>query len=168
MGIAGSIQRFLDTHGTPYDIVRHPRTSSSYASAKAAHVSPERVAKGVLLKTYSDYLLAVLPASRRLDLHWLIDEVEHELELASEDELAKIFFDCAHGAVPAIGPAYGLQTLVENCLRAQPELYFEAGDHEELVRVKESDYETLLGVVRFLTFTHLLDDSEVRARPIFE
>ena len=168
MGIAGTIQRFLDTHETPYDVVPHPYTSTSYATAKAAHVSPDRVVKGVLLKKDSDYMLAVLPASRKLDLHWLTIEVEHDLELASEDELAEIFFDCAFGAVPAVGSAYGLNTLVERCLRAQPELYFEAGDHEELVCVKEADYETLLGDVKYLSFTHLLDVDEARARPIFE
>lgn len=168
MTIANTIKHFLDSHGTPYEIVPHPFTSSSYASAKAAHVPADRVAKGVLLKSEGEYLLAVLPASRRLDLRWLADEIERELELAGEDELATVFSDCAFGAVPAVGPAYGLPTLVESCLRAQPELYFEAGDHEDLVRVDESDYETLLGDVRFLSFTHLLDDIEERARPLFE
>ncbi|MDH3713597.1 MAG: YbaK/EbsC family protein [Gammaproteobacteria bacterium] len=168
MGIATTIRRFLDTHGVPYDIVPHPYTNTSYGSAKAAHVSPDRVAKGVLLKKDDDYLLAVVPASRKLDLSWLIIEVEHDLELAGEDELAEIFFDCAYGAVPAVGPAYGLDTLVENCLRAQPELYFEAGDHEELVHIKELDYETLLGNVRYLSFTHFPDAAEARVRPVFD
>jgi Ala-tRNA(Pro) deacylase len=168
MGIAKTIKRFLDEREVPYTVVPHPYTDTSYGSAKAAHVSPDRVAKGVLLKQDDDYVLAVVPASRKLDLHWLTVEVEHDLELAGEDELGEIFFDCDYGAVPAVGPAYGLNTLVEKCLRAQPELYFEAGDHEELVHVSEADYETLLGDVRYLSFTHLPDAEEPRARPIFD
>lgn len=168
MGIATTIQHFLDEQGVSYTIVPHPYTNTSYGSAKAAHVSPDRVAKGVLLKQDDDYVLAVVPASRKLDLHWLTVEVEHDLELAGEDELAEIFFDCDYGAVPAVGAAYGLNTLVEKCLRAQSELYFEAGDHEELIRVSEADYETLLGDVQYLSFTHLPDAAEARARPVFD
>ena len=168
MPIARTVQRFLDTHGLAYDVVPHPHTQTSYGSALTAHVPPERVAKGVLLKGDEEYLLAVLPASRKLDLGWLKTELECDLQLADEKDVADRFFDCAAGAVPAVGPAYGLKTLVERCLRGQSDLYFEAGDHEELVHVKEKDYETLLGEVTYLSFTHLLDIPEPRARPIFD
>jgi hypothetical protein len=41
-------------------------------------------------------------------------------------------------------PAYGVETIWEDSLMAQPELYFEAGDHEHLVRVKAKDFIKLL------------------------
>ena len=80
-------------------------------------------------------------------------QTEHDYELASEDELRELLPDCAIGAVPAVGPAYGMNTLVEQSLRSEPELYFEAGDHEELILVSERDYEKLLGDATYLEFS---------------
>jgi hypothetical protein len=42
------------------------------------------------------------------------------------------------GAVPQIGKAYGMETIRDDSLMAQPEVYFEGDDHETLVRVKTS------------------------------
>ena len=155
MSIAATIQRFLGHYQIPYEVVAHPYRGSSYGSALAARVAPDRVAKGVVLKEDSTYTLAVLPATRRLDINRLRRQTEREYELASEDELRELLPDCTIGAVPAVGPAYGMNTLVEQSLRTQPELYFEAGDHEELIRVSESDFEKLLGDATYLEFSEL-------------
>ena len=49
--------------------------------------------------------------------------------------------------------SYGMDAIVETCLRSQPQLYFEAGDHEDLIEIAERDYETLLGDVDYRSFT---------------
>jgi Ala-tRNA(Pro) deacylase len=167
MAIAATVERSLKASGIPYELLPHAPTKSSYGSARAAHLPARQLAKGVLLKEKDKYLLAVLPASRKLDLSWLRSETGRACELASEAELSQIFPDCAPGAVPALGPAYGLQAVVERALCGQSELYFEAGDHEELVHVREADYETLIGEAEYCSFTTLLDDvGAERARPL--
>jgi len=66
-------------------------------------------------------------------------------------DLAIMFPDCELGAVPALGPAYKLDTVVDESLRGQEEIYFEAGDHEELIRVSGGDFESLLQDADFLS-----------------
>ena len=144
MTIAATIERFMSEHSVSYAVVSHPRTDSSGGSASAASLPADKVAKAVLLKAHEDYALAVLPASSRINWEWLRAQTERAWELASEGEVSRVFHDCAPGAVPAIGTAYELETIVESSLRGQPELYFEAGDHEDLIRLAERDYETLL------------------------
>lgn len=56
--------------------------------------------------------------------------------LAVEKELVELFRDCDPGAIPAIGAAYRIDTIVDESLLQQPDVYFEAGDHEALVHVK--------------------------------
>ena len=68
----------------------------------------------------------------------------HAVVLASEAELADLFPDCETGAVPPLGTAWGVDTFVDESLLAEAEVYFEAGDHESVVRVSGDQFEKLL------------------------
>ncbi|NIR58615.1 MAG: YbaK/EbsC family protein, partial [Gammaproteobacteria bacterium] len=135
MAIAGRVERYLIEHRVPYDVVGHAHTESSLQTARAVHMDAERIAKAVMLRDERGPLLAVIPASHRLRLNTLRDQLGRDLELVPEAELAEIFPDCALGAVPAFGPAYGLDVALDERLLEQAEVFVEAGDHEELVGV---------------------------------
>ncbi|HSH29029.1 MAG TPA: YbaK/EbsC family protein, partial [Thiohalobacter sp.] len=93
------------------------------------------------------YLMALIPATHRLDLQALDAHLHRHVELADEPELASLFEDCELGAMPALGPAYGLRTLVDRHLAEQPDIYFDAGDHERLVHVDgEALFEQMEGI----------------------
>jgi Ala-tRNA(Pro) deacylase len=55
------------------------------------------------------------------------------VDLATEHEIEQLFQDCAHGAVPPAGECYGLDVIVDDSIKEQPEVYLEAGDHATLV-----------------------------------
>lgn len=151
MSVAQTVIDHLKNKTVDYQLIRHPHSSSSLGSAITAKVDPNQIAKGILVKKHDGaYLLAVLPASLDLDVKTLEDELGESITFAAEDELPTIFEDCELGAVPAIGPAYALETIVDTRLRTQPDIYFEAGDHEELVHIKESQFEKLLLDAQFL------------------
>jgi Ala-tRNA(Pro) deacylase len=126
---------YLDHHGVHYDRLPHDPTETSLGSADAAHVDPGQLAKAVLLEDERGYVLAVIPASRRLSIAGIDHVLGRQLDLASEAELGEIFDDCAIGAVPAVGAAYGIPVAVDEQLLHQPELFLESGDHRELLRI---------------------------------
>jgi len=156
MAIAPTVKEYLDRHAVTYRLVSHPHAPSSMRTAEVAHVSGDRIAKAVLVGDEQGYLLAVLPATRRLQLavlHHLIDRV---LGLATESETTRVFHDCEPGAVPPLGTAYGVQTLLDEHLGREPEIYFEAGDHLSLVQVDRATFSGLLADARRLEFsTHV-------------
>ncbi|MDH3635553.1 MAG: YbaK/EbsC family protein [Gammaproteobacteria bacterium] len=154
MTIAQTVQKHLKDRKIDYDVITHSPTGSSSETAQSAHVPGDRIAKGVVVKDSSDYLLAVVPGEHYLDVKSLGEHLNRDLEMADESELGKLFIDCKEGAVPALGIAYGLTTLVDEGLLKQPELYFEAGDHESLIQVKEADFEVLMEGAEFGVFSH--------------
>lgn len=154
MTIAQTVQNHLNDRGVPYEVITHSPTGSSNETARRAHVPGDRIAKGVVVKEGSNYLLAVLPGENHLDVGSLGEQLSRDLEMADEAELEKLFTDCKQGAVPALGMAYGLATVVDKGLLEQPELYFEAGDHESLIQVKEADFEVLMKGAEFGLFSH--------------
>ena len=148
MGMAISLQAFFESHPLDYSIVSHDYTESSQHSAAAVHQTGYRVAKSVLLKDGESFLLAVLPACHRLHLGQLHQALDRDLGLATETELAALFGDCALGAIPPAGALYDLETIVDEALLEQDDIYFEAGDHEQLVHMKREDFIELLGNAR--------------------
>jgi len=154
MTIAQTVQNHLTNRSIHYDVITHSPTGSSSETAQSAHVPGDRIAKGVLVKDSSDYLLAVVPGEHYLDVKSLGEHLNRDLQMADESELGKLFVDCKEGAVPALGIAYGLTTLVDESLLEQPELYFEAGDHESLIHVKEADFEILMEGAEYGVFSH--------------
>ena len=153
MGIAITLKEFLDDHGVDYRIVRHPHTPSSNRTAEAAHVPGDHLAKAVVLEEEGHYLLAALPATHRLKLGNLHRSLGELVGLATEKEVAELFDDCEPGAVPALGRAYGIETLLDDALANQEDVYIEAGDHETLVRMTGKSFRDLLGQVRHGAFS---------------
>lgn len=149
MTIAAKLSQYLRDHSVDYKLIRHPYTRTTRESARAAHLLDEQVAKAVLLKDDQGYVLAVLPASNNLDLHAVHEETgRNHLELVPEEELERAFPDCKLGALPPLGQAYGLTTLLDNRLRHCDTVYFEAGDHEELVEMDGAHFVKLFSGCR--------------------
>jgi len=145
MAIAMTVSNYLAEHGVDYDILSHPHTSTSGESAELAHVPGTRLAKSVVLQDDQGYLMVVLPSNRKVDLGELHRQTRRNLGLVTESELGSLFMDCEVGALPALGPAYGIETVVDDALAEQSEIYFEAGDHEQLIHVSAETFSHLLG-----------------------
>ena len=152
MTIANTLKSYLDNSGIAYETVGHPFSASSQETAEAAHVSGQRLAKGVLLRDATGYLLAVLPAPLHVDVEELSALLDRDLELVGEKEVAELFPDCDTGAAPPVGNAYKLKVALDTSLCDEPDIYFEAGDHIELVRVGGTDFQTLLKGAKRLRF----------------
>jgi Ala-tRNA(Pro) deacylase len=154
MAVAETVQRFLEQLSVDYDLVAHPHTGSSHETAEAAHVSEDHIAKAVIVKDAVGYAMVVVPASNWVEVEHLRKELNRDFHLATENELARLFGDCEAGAVPPLGPAYGVETFLDQALTSLANVYFEAGDHEQLVRTTGEDFRTLLGGVRHGYYSH--------------
>ena len=148
MSIAETVHRYLAQHSISYDLEAHPHTGSSHETADAAHVREDHIAKAVVVKDTCGYVMVVVPASNWVEMKHLNKELDRDFHLASEDELKTLFSDCETGAVPPLGPAYGIETFLDESIMSLANVYFEAGDHEGLVHVGGEDFKVLLGGVR--------------------
>ncbi len=144
MSLATRVQWYLDSHHIDYEIVHHQHSSSSLDSGAKAHLPAGRVAKCVLLEDERGYVLAVLPAACRLSFRAIGDLLDRRLELATEAELGAVFGDCEVGAVPAVGAAYNVPMLIDESLLRMPDLYFEGGDHQDLVHVAAPAFQEMV------------------------
>ena len=139
MGIA---EQALDLSGTgfDYELIWHAHTERALDEAASLGLSPEEIAKTIVLHVTAagdlavrvTYARAVLPAGERLDLHKLRAFFGESLDvrLATELEL---------GAVPPLGGPSGEIVIVDPRLVARESIVFEAGRHDQSVRMRTAD-----------------------------
>ena len=144
MTIATKVKSYLDGHGVAYELIAHPTTGSSHESAEAAHVAENRVAKAVILTDGQGAVMVVIPADRLVKVHAVSSALGRELQLANESEAAGHFPDCDMGAMPPLGPAYGMETLLDEAITSRAFVIFESGDHRTLVKLSGDDFLALL------------------------
>ena len=92
---------------------------------------------------FDNFRRVVVPSDYRVHLGALHRISGRDVDLATEPELMRLCPDCEEGALPPVGGAYGLKSMVDKGLLQQPEIYFEAGDHEHLVKVTGPNFQAL-------------------------
>ena len=147
MGIAITLQQYLDDRALPYDVITHKRTRSSSATARASSIPEHNLAKGVLVRRKDGYILAIVPAACQVRLDEIGNWLHEPVGLAAEDELASVFTDCEPGSVPPVAAAYGLNCVMDDSLEGLNDIYFEGGDHRTLVHMTGRDFHRLMARV---------------------
>ncbi|HEX2012311.1 MAG TPA: YbaK/EbsC family protein [Roseateles sp.] len=146
MSIPTRLRSYLDQQGARYEISAHDYSRSSAETARSAHVAPHQLAKSVILEDDKGCVMAVVPADKDV----IVDEVadmlgRRELRLAKEDRIATLFDDCERGAIPPVGMAWGLETIVDDELEDNESVYMEGGDHKRLLMMSRAQFQALMG-----------------------
>ena len=154
MAMSPTLKDYLTQQGVAYEVHAHPQTFDSAHTAAATHVPGDRLAKAVMLEDEEGYVMAVIPSTHRVALGEVHHRLQRRLGLATEGELKELFPDCELGAIPPVGKAFGVQTVVDETLFQQPEIWFEAGDHEEVVSVSGAQFKDLMADATVGAFSH--------------
>jgi Ala-tRNA(Pro) deacylase len=143
--IARTLQEYLERNRVRYVRIDHPRAITAQEVAAAAHVPGHRLAKTVVVRLDGRPALVMLPASDLLDLERLREAAgARHVELAAERDFAGLFPDCEAGAMPPFGNLYGMEVYESDRLAEAPEILFNGGSHDELVKLAEKDFEALV------------------------
>jgi Ala-tRNA(Pro) deacylase len=136
-----NLPSFLDEQGVNYRLSSHSETYRSQDLAQAEHVSGRNVVKPVLVRADGEFVLCALPASYRVDLNELQNQLRaKDVYLADESQLMECFPDCELGAHPPIGKLWGLLTLMDESLTADDMVTFQTGRHDQAVTMTLAEY----------------------------
>jgi Ala-tRNA(Pro) deacylase len=136
-----TLQDYLDELGVHYHVSNHSTAYTSQDLAAAEHVTGKKIIKPVLVHADHQIFLCALPASSRIDLGQLREQLHaEEGRVADEKELLSWFPDCERGAEPPIGRLYGLPTIMEESLSRDEQVTFQAGTHTRAMTMSLADY----------------------------
>ncbi len=153
MSMPSRLSNYLQRCGASYELCSHPHSRCSAETARAAHVTPHQLAKSVILEDDHGCVMAVLPSDAQVNVGQLARMLGRDrLHLSDEPRIAELFYDCDLGAVPAIGMAWGMETVVDDELETNSEVFIEAGDHEMLLRMSRDEFCAMMSDARHGNF----------------
>ena len=136
--------RFLSDKGVPHSLNNHSLAYTAQEVAESTRVPGRYMAKTLVVWMNNDLALAVVPASKELDLDALRAETgAAEVRLALESEFANFFSTCEPGAIPPFGNLFGVRTFVDIGMALQDFLVFNAGTHTDVISMRFADYARL-------------------------
>jgi Ala-tRNA(Pro) deacylase len=139
---AQKLKQFLDAHGVAYHSIPHYVAYTAQETAAAAHVHGRELAKTVMVNLDGSLAMVVLPATSKIDLDLLRHAAGAEAAgLASEREFKDRFPDCQPGAMPPFGNLYDMRVFADASLGEDEQIAFNAGTHEELIRMAYADFQ---------------------------
>ena len=144
MGIAITLQQYLEAESVPYDVSEHKRTGCSARTADAGHVPSECLAKGVVVRHREGYILAIVPASRQVRLEEVGRWLERRVALSLRRRSQLLVSGLRTLSCSPIAAAYGLTAVVDASLEGHDHIYFEGGDHCALVHVTGALFHRLM------------------------
>ena len=145
MSVLKRLKEYLDGKKVAYEVLTHGKTYTAKELAQALQVPGKDLAKVVILNIGERFVMTVLPASGKVDIHRLRDIFQtHQVRLATEEEFRGLFPDCELGAMPPFGNLYGLEVYVEQSLAEDEEIVFPAGTYSEAVKLRYQDFANLV------------------------
>jgi Ala-tRNA(Pro) deacylase len=143
--ISTKLKEYLDNAGVRYAGHPHRPAYTSQEIAQSIHIPGKEMVKSVILKADEERLImAVLSANDTANLDTLQEEIGcSSLRLASEPEFSNAFPTCKPGAMPPFGNIFNLPTYCEANLSRNREIEFNAGSHDETIRMRFDDYKRL-------------------------
>lgn len=135
--------RWLREHRIDHEIHEHDEAFTAAGTARAEGVDARTFAKVVgVAADDGRTALFVVDAPDRLDLA----KARHvlgagDVRLLTEPELAALAPGCEAGALPAVGPLFGVPMYVDHAIAEDAEISFNAGTHRHAVRVDRAGWE---------------------------
>lgn len=140
MSIAKTVKQYLDAKHVVYDVIELQHFNSPLEAAEKAGIPPRSLYYPVVLRDPFGLLMAILPASHKLDFKRLSASLHRTVEPAFQTQLSSLFADCQPGLIPPLGEPYGIRTIIDAGLSTPEEVFVVAGDHNRLIKLRRRDF----------------------------
>ena len=129
-----TVTQHLQDMGVRFRVRPHPPASSAMGEALSLGIDPDEVAKAVLLDAADGHVLAVVPASARVDIELVREALhDHDIHLASEQEVEHDFPAYELGALPPVPSLLDVPVVIDPDLFTHRLVTFAAGNRHESV-----------------------------------
>jgi Ala-tRNA(Pro) deacylase len=152
MAVSKKLLSYLDRKKAAYKLIKHRTVYTAYDAAKTMRAKLDQIAKTLVVKADRFYLLAVLPATRRLDLGKLKKITKaKKLEIAKENVMKKVF-KTKPGAVVPFGELYKVPVFIDKTLLKAKQIIAGAGTHEDSLVMTGKNFLKAVGEARVADF----------------
>lgn len=137
------LQERLQAAGVAFTVLRHEPVYTSEQAAAVRGVPLSSGSKALVLKAGEAFVMAVVPADRKLDSKKARAALgSKSIRFASREEVEQLT-GLQPGSIPPFGSLFGLPTHCDPALGQNATINFNAGDHAISVQMTYADYVAL-------------------------
>jgi Ala-tRNA(Pro) deacylase len=134
------LEAWLRRQGAAFSVLRHEPVFTSEQAAAVRGTPLASGAKALILKAGDGFVLAVLPADRRLEGKKARETLGVKgLRFASREEVEQLT-GLQPGSIPPFGSLFGLKTYCDPALGENASINFNAGDHSVSVQMPYAEF----------------------------
>lgn len=140
MSVFERLEAWLRGQGVAFSVLRHEPVYTSEQAAAVRGTPLASGAKALVLKAGDRFVLAVLPADRKLDSKKAREALGVKgLRFASKGEVEHLT-GLKPGSIPPFGSLFSLPTYCDSALAENTSINFNAGDHAISVQMPYAEY----------------------------
>lgn len=132
------IKKRLKKENVDFEILNHKPVYTSKEAADIRDVKLKTGVKAMVFKTKEEFIMALIPADKRVNVNKLKKVNSSEIKLASPNEVLKRT-NCKVGSVPPFGFKKRLKTFMDKDILENKEVNFNIGLHTKSVKMKSGD-----------------------------
>jgi Ala-tRNA(Pro) deacylase len=137
------LQERLQAAGVAFTVLRHEPVYTSEQAAAVRGVPLASGAKALVLKAGEAFVMAVMPADRKLDSKKARTALgSKSIRFASREEVERLT-GLQPGSIPPFGSLFDLPTWCDPALGENATINFNAGDHAISVQMTYADFVAL-------------------------
>lgn len=141
MPIPKTVEAYLRKANKKFEQISHKTVYTGYDLAQTLKRKLHEVGKALLVKADKAYVLVVLPASKRLDLGKLKKALNAKsISLVPEKAMNTLMSASKTAAITAFGGLHKIQTVVDRGLLRTKDVFLQAGNFTDSVRMKVKDF----------------------------
>jgi len=145
MPLSKKLKAFLDEKQIRYLTLHHSPAYTAQELAAASHIAGHLWAKTVIVDADGREVMAVLPATERIDLDALAEVLGAKaVRLADEQEFRSRFPDCELGGMPPFGNLFDMEVVLSPSLAEDDKICFNAGSHQVAFKMDFADFKGLV------------------------
>ena len=134
-----SVIDYLSERHLGYIELDHVATATPVDEAHALGLRPSEVAKTIVLDTDRGHAVAVIPATRRLDMKLVREVLGRHARLADETEISRDLPGFELGTVPPLGSLLEVPTYIDPEVAEHETVVFAAGTQTASVQMRSVD-----------------------------
>ncbi len=135
------ITTLLDESHIIYKTYQHEAVFTSQDAAKVRNTNMHQGAKALIMYADGNPIMVVVPGDMKVDTKGFKELYQvRDLRMATSEEVEQV--TCVLiGAVPPFGNIFQIPLYVDQRLRENEEIVFNAGEHTKSIQMKETDFE---------------------------
>jgi prolyl-tRNA editing enzyme YbaK/EbsC (Cys-tRNA(Pro) deacylase) len=144
------VSDYLEKNKYKYDEIGHKTTYTAWDTSQTERVKPQQVAKSLIIKANSDFILAVLSANRNLDKKKILKIINGQRKKGQKKLAKKVDFAGEVwmkknilgkvGATPPFPKLLSLEGFVDGLLLKNKKIYVGSGDYKTSIRISPGQY----------------------------